>query len=56
MKNAGGNLMFWSFSANGTGNVVKFSSVMKQDKYIKILHENLKQSTESLNFDPTMTF
>lgn len=57
VKHGGGSLMFWGcFSANGTGNLVKINGIMKQDQYIKILQENLKQSAEALNLGPNMTF
>ncbi|CAB4062796.1 unnamed protein product [Lepeophtheirus salmonis] len=44
-----GSIIIWEcFSSRGTGNLVKVHGIMKKEDYIKILGENMKESSEKL--------
>ena len=50
VKHGGGSLMFWgSFSANGSGSLVKVDGIMKKEQYLKIIKENIRQNAEKLH-------
>ena len=49
--------MLWGcFSASGPGNLVKVNDNMKNEQYIKILEENIKQSAEKLHLGEHWTY
>ena len=49
--------MLWGCSsASGPGNLVKVDGIMKKEQYIKILEENIKQSTEKLHLGQHWTY
>ena len=57
IKHGGGSIMLWGcFSASGPGNLVKVDGIMKKEQYIKILEENIKQSTEKLHLGEHWTY
>ena len=57
VKHGGGNLMLWGcFSANGPGNPITLNGTMKKEQYIKILNNNIRQSTEKLGLGDEWTF
>ena len=44
------------FSANGPGNLVKVNGITRKECYIKILEENIRQSTDELILGHHWTF
>jgi len=54
VKHGGGSVMIWGcISSKGVGNLVFIDGIMNQDKYLKILEENLKQSAEKMGIRNT---
>lgn len=49
VKHGGGSIMLWgSFSASETGNLLMVKGIMRKEEYVKILKEDLKQSSAKL--------
>ena len=57
MKHGGGSIILWrSFSATGTGTLVRIEGKMNREKYRDILDENLLQSTLDLRLGLRFNF
>ena len=41
-------MLLGCFSSSGTGNLVKVQGIMRKEDYLRILHENVKESAENL--------
>jgi len=54
VKHGGRSVMIWGcISSKGVGNLVFIDGIMNQDKYLKILKENFKQSAEKMGIRNT---
>uniref|UniRef100_A0AAZ3NZF4 Transposase n=1 Tax=Oncorhynchus tshawytscha TaxID=74940 RepID=A0AAZ3NZF4_ONCTS len=57
VNHGGGSIMLWeSFSATGTGRLVRIEGKMNGVKYKEILDENLLQSAQDLRLGQRYTF
>ena len=57
MKHGGGNIMLWGcFAAGGTGALHKIDGIMRHEKYVDILKQNLKTSVRKFKLGRKWVF